>query len=237
MTIFIAIGLIFFLAGWVQGVSGFGSALVAIPLLTLFIDIKEAVPLCMLTSLIITTYLAIQLRKHFDREKILPLCIGAIPGILIGATVLKIVPSQTIRMLLGTLLIAYSLYSLLFTVKPRKLHKAWGYIAGFGSGAIGAAFSAGGPPTIIYSTMNNWSKDEIKATLTAFFCFISYLGTSAHVISGITTLVVLKYFLIASPFVLLGTALGSYCYRYFKKEIYLKVVFSFLVLMGILMIL
>ncbi len=237
MTVFIAIGLIFFLAGWVQGVTGFGSALVAIPLLTLFIDIKEAVPLCMITNLIITTYLAIQLRKHFDRKKILPLCVGAIPGILIGATVLKAVPSQTIRILLGTLLIAYSLYSLFFTIKPRSLHKAWGYIAGFGSGAIGAAFSAGGPPTIIYSTMNNWSKNEIKATLTAFFCFNSYLGASAHAISGITTLAVLKYFLISSPFVLLGTALGSYCYRFFRKESYLKVVFSFLVLMGIMMIL
>lgn len=237
MTLFITIGLIFFIAGWVQGVSGFGSVLVAIPLLTLFIDIKVAVPLCMLTSLIITTYMVIQLRNHFDRKKILPLCIGSIPGILIGATVLKAVPSQTIRTLLGILIISYSLYSLFFTIKTRKLHKAWGYIAGFSSGSIGAAFSAGGPPSIIYSTMNNWNKDEIKATLTAFFCFNSYLGAGAHALSGITTLVVLKYFLISSPFVLLGTASGSYCYRFFRKDVYLKVVFSFLVLMGIMMIL
>lgn len=237
MTDFIAIGLIFFLTGWVQGISGFGSALIAIPLLTLFIDIKEAVPLCTLTSLIITTYLGIQLRKHFHRKKILPLCLGTIPGIIIGVTVLKTVPSQTILTLLGTLLVAYSLYSLLFTIKPRSLHKAWGYLVGFCSGSIGAAFSTGGPPVIIYSTMNNWSRNEIKATLTAYFCFNSYLAASAHAIGGLTTLVVLKYFLISSPFVLLGTAFGSYCYRFFRKEIYLKIVLSFLVLMGIMMIL
>lgn len=230
------ISIIFLLAGFIQGMTGFGSALVAIPLLSLFLDIKEAVPLCMLNSVVITTFLSLKMRRHLDRNKIIPLCISALPGILVGATLLKNLSSTLIRTSLGALLIAYSLYSLFSTPKTRKLHKAWAYVAGFSTGAIGAAFSAGGPPTIIYSTLNNWSKNEIKATLSGFFLFNSYLTATVHAASGLTTLQVFSYFLISAPFVLLGTVLGSICYGRIPHTLYLQLIFTFLVLMGTMMI-
>ncbi len=236
MSLIIPICLIMFAAGWVQGVSGFGSALVAIPLLTLIIDIKTAVPLCSLSGVIIATYLTLQLRQSFDFKKAGPLFLGALPGIAAGVIFLKTVPSTIIQTLMGIFLMGYGGYNLFFTIPPKPIHRRWGYVAGFLTGAIGAAFSAGGPPAIIYTTLNNWTKDEIKATLSGFFCFASFLVVAAHVISGLTTLAVAKTFLISAPFILLGTALGSYCYRFFKKTLYLKVVFGFLILMGAMMI-
>lgn len=236
MTTLIAISLIFFLASWVQGVSGFGAALVAIPLLTFFVDIKIAVPLCTLSGLIINTYMAFQLREHCDRKKILPLCIGSIPGTVVGVTLLRTVPSEIIRLLLGILLFLYALYNLFFKITPRHINTNWGYFSGFLTGSIGAAFSVGGPPTIIYTTLSNWTKDEMKATLAGFFCFTSYTAVTAHLITGLTTLTVAKYFLVATPCILGGTAFGVYCYTFFRRDVYLQIVFSFLAIMGILMI-
>ncbi len=236
MSVIILICFILFTAGWVQGVSGFGSAMIAIPLLTLIVDIKTAVPLCSLASTVIATYMTLQLRHSFDLKKIGPLCVGSVPGIALGATLLKTVPSHIIQALMGVFLIGYGVYNLFFIIPPRRLHRRWGYLAGFLTGAIGAALSAGGPPTIIYTTLNNWSKDEIKATLSGFFCFASYIVIIAHLATGLTTQTVLKTFLVSGPFILLGTALGTYCYRFFKKEIYLKVVFTCLIVMGIMMI-
>ncbi|MBU1234399.1 MAG: sulfite exporter TauE/SafE family protein [Proteobacteria bacterium] len=230
------IGIIFLLAGFIQGMTGFGSALVAIPLLSLFLDIKSAVPLCMLNSLVITTFLSLKMRKHLDRKKLIPLCLAAVPGIIIGSTLLKLVSSTVIRISMGILIVAYSLYSLFSTPKPRKLHKAWSYVAGFSSGAIGAAFSAGGPPTIIYTTLNGWNKDEIKATLSGFFLFNAYLTASVHAVSGLTTLEVFSFFMVSAPFVLLGTVIGSICYGRIPHNLYLQLIFTFLVLMGIMMI-
>ena len=230
------ISIIFLLAGFIQGMTGFGSALVAIPLLCLVIDIKSAVPLCILNSLVITTYLSLRMRKHLDAKKILPLCVAAVPGIIVGSTALKQVSPTIIRISLGILLIAYSVYSLFSTPKPKKLHKAWSYIAGFSSGAIGAAFSAGGPPTIIYTTLNDWKKDTIKATLSGFFLFNSYLIATVHAINGLTTIDIFTYFMISAPFVLLGTVLGTICYGKIPREHYLQIIFAFLVLMGIMMI-
>jgi len=229
--------MVFLLAGLVQGVTGFGSALVAIPLLCLVIDIKTAVPLCTLSGLIITTTMVLQLRKDVDRRKIMPLCISAIPGIFIGATLLKTVDSSTIRFLLGVFLVVYSIYSLAVRPRPRKLHPAWGWFAGFSSGAIGAAFSAGGPPTIIYTMLNNWSKDEMKATLTGFFMVNSYIIAVVHGVTGVTTKQSLFLFLTSAPFVLIGTLGGSRICRFLPGRNYLKTVYIFLILMGGLMIL
>lgn len=230
------ISLIFLLAGFIQGMTGFGSALVAIPLLGLIIDIKSAIPLCILNSLVITTYLSLKMRKDLDIKKILPLCIAAVPGIIFGSTLLKHVDSSIIRLWLGILLVAYSLYSLFSSPKPRKLHFTWSYLAGFSSGAIGAAFSAGGPPTIIYTALNDWKKDTIKATLSGFFLFNSYLIAAVHAISGLTTIEIFTYFMISAPFVLLGTVLGTVCYGKIPHKLYLKIIFTFLTLMGIMMI-
>ena len=216
--------------------TGFGSALVAIPLLSLFLDIKSAVPLCILNSLVITTYLSLKMRKDLDGKKILPLCIAAVPGIVLGSTLLKQIDPAIIRRSLGILLVIYSLYSLFASPKPRKLHKAWSWVAGFSSGAIGAAFSAGGPPTIIYTAMNDWEKDSIKATLSVFFLFNSYLIAAVHAIDGLTTLETFTYFMISAPVVLLGTVLGSISYGKIPHALYLKIIFAFLVLMGIMMI-
>lgn len=237
MSVIIPICFILFAAGWVQGVSGFGSALIAIPLLTFIIDIKTAVPLCSLTGTVIATYMTLQLRHSFDLKKIGPLCIGSVPGIAVGVILLKSVPSHIIQALMGVFLIGYGLYNLFFIIPPKRLHRRWGYLAGFLTGAIGAALSAGGPPAIIYTTLNNWTKDEIKATLSGFFCFASYIVVAAHLVSGVTTPTVLKTFLVSGPFILLGTALGTYCYRFFNKDLYLKVVFGCLIVMGAMMIL
>ena len=230
------ISIIFLLAGFIQGMTGFGSALVAIPLLILVIDIKSAIPLCILNSLVITTYLSLRMRKDLDKSKILPLCLAAVPGIIVGSTMLKHVQSDVIKLWLGVLLVAYSLYSLFSTPKPRKLHKIWSYIAGFSSGAIGAAFSAGGPPTIIYAVLNDWKKETVKATLTGFFLFNSYLIATVHAINGLTTVEIFTYFMISAPFVLLGTVLGTICWGKISHVLYLKIIFTFLTLMGIMMI-
>lgn len=229
-------GCIFFLGGFVQGVTGFGSALVAIPLLCIFIDIKFAIPLSVLNGLIITSYLALKLKTHLDIKKLIPLCLSTLPGIVFGVTLLKKVDSKTIALLLGLLIISYSLFNLFYQQKPRHLRHYWSYIAGFCSGAIGSAFSAGGPPVIIYTTLKGWNKDQIKATLTGFFLFNSCMTVAAHSITGLITKETLVSFLFTAPFVLGGTVLGSFCYGLFRNETYMKIIYIFLILIGIMML-
>ena len=228
--------LIFLLAGFTQGVTGFGFGLLAIPLLSLFIDMKTGVPLCSLLGILITAFLSLRLRKHIDQRKILPLLFGCIPGVVTGTLVLKKAPTELLSVLMGVMLIAYALYRLTSKQQPRSIHPLWAYAAGFFTGAISSAFSAGGPPAIIYTTLRGWNKNEIKATLSGFFLSGGLMVITAHAITGLTTRLVLHYFLFAAPVVIGGVYLGSLLYDRIDTGVYLKLLQYLLLAMGVLMI-
>lgn len=236
MTTFFLAGSIFFVAGAVQGLTGFGAGLVAIPLLCLIIDVTIAVPLLMLNGLLMTSYLSFRLRALVDWKKISPLLLGAIPGILLGSICLTVIDPHLVRTLLGIVLISYSVYSLFVQPRPLNMPKWMGYIAGLLTGFITGLISAGGPPVIIYTTLTNWSKDQIKSTLTGFFICNSAVTVLVHALSGMTTLLVLKYFLVTMPLIVLGAALGSRVTDKINRRTYLKCIYTFLIIMGILML-
>lgn len=236
MSVIILACLIFMLAGFVQGITGFGAGVVAIPLLCFIMDIKMAVPLCLLNGLVITGYLAFILRKTMDRRKILPLLLGSLPGILLGAGLLKTVNPNGIRLLLGVLLVSFSCYTLVTQPKPLILRSAWGYVAGFWTGIITALLSAGGPPAIIYATLTPWNKEEIRATLTGFFVTSGAVTVLVHLFTGSTTVDTLRLLVFTVPAVLLGTALGSGLSGRIDRAVYMRLVYFFLGIMGCMMI-
>lgn len=134
MITLIVISLIFLAAGFTQGYSGFGSALLAMPLLTLFLDAKIAVPLSVLNSILITSYLSLKLKNHMERKKILPLILGSLPGTYIGVKFLMHAESDIIKLLIGILIVSYCLYFLLIHSTPWRIHRLWAYPAGFCTG-------------------------------------------------------------------------------------------------------
>jgi hypothetical protein len=236
MTVILLSGLIFLLAGLIQGLTGFGGGLVAIPLLCLIMDVKEAVPLSILSGLAITTAMAYALRHAMDWRKIMPLLIGSIPGVFAGTVLLKEADPVVINRLLGLLLVSISAINL--TIKPRPLNPPviWGYIAGFFSGTITASVGAGGPPVIIYTTLTDWKKDEIKATLTGFFVLNGYITAAVHAWTGMITRTTMTTFAATLCFVLLGTYAGSRIGGRINRRTYLRIVYLLLMGLGILML-
>jgi len=227
---------IFFMAGITQGMTGFGAGLLAMPLLAFYLDLRVAVPLCMLNGLLITGFLSLQLKNYVDWRKIMPLLVGSLPGVVLGIVLLKKTDDTLLTLLLGLLLVGYGGYRLLVRVRPRGMHPGWAYLAGFATGLISGAFSAGGPPTIIYTTLTDWTKDEIKATLSGFFFVGGVVTAAGHAASGLTTMPVLHLYGATGPAVLAGVTLGAFCSKRFSTEGYIRLVLVCLLLLGLLMI-
>ncbi len=231
------IGAIFLLAGFTQGVSGFGAGLVAMPFLLLFMEAREAVPFCMLNGLAITLILSLQLRKSVQWVKVRPMFWGCLPGIALGALFLRGADNRLLEVSLGLLVISYSLFSLIFSPRPRRMHPVWPVLAGFGTGVIGSAFSAGGPPTIIYVTLTGWDKNEIKATLSLFFFVTGVFIALGHTLCGLITRQVLAALPYSLPFVVSGVAAGALMYDRIPQKVYIRLILCMLVGVGFMMIL
>ncbi len=233
---YLLLSLIIFLAGFVQGLSGFGSILLALPILSLFIDIKVLIPLMTLCGWSMSVFLLIQLRLHLDLRKVLSLFLGAIPGIPLGVLFLKRIDPDLIYWILGLILITYSVYMLFFISQKRGISEKWGYMFGFLSGFIGGGLSAGGPPVIVYTSLQDWKKDVIKVTIQGFFVVSGLLTILTHAASGLTTSTVIRYYFISIPMLILGTYLGSFFYGKISEENYRKLILALLAALGGFMI-
>ncbi len=216
--------------------TGFGSALIAMPLLVLVLDIKTAVAVCTLCGIIINIRMAVTLRANVDPKKIMPLIIGSVPGAIFGTIVLKEVNADFITLFLGCLISGYALYSLF--VKPiiLKINPKWGLVPGFLTGAIIAAVSAGGPPTIVYSSLMGWKKEDFRATLAVFFATATVFAAIGHFLSGLTTLYVLQLFMASLIPVQFGVYIGHILSGKVSEDLYKRMVMILLVFMGIVLI-
>jgi uncharacterized protein len=228
--------LITFLAGFTQGLSGFGSILLALPLLTMFLDIKTVIPLVALHGFFSTIILLIELRIHLDWQKVLPLFVGSIPGIPIGVFFLKNMNTDTIQLTMGFILLTYALFSLFSRPVIWEMKKAGVSVVGFLAGCLGGALGAAGPPVIVYTSLQPWTKDMIKATLQGFFVASGLVVVLLHALNGLTTMPVLWYFLISMPALTIGTYFGSFFYGRLSETTYKRIMFILLALLGAFLI-
>jgi hypothetical protein len=231
MTTYILLLVVTFLAGFIQGLSGFGSVLLSLPLLILFLDVRTSIPLVALVGLALTILLLIQLREHLEWKKVYPLLGGTLFGVPVGVFLLKHLDTNWIQLVLGTVLVGYALYGLVFRLSLQGIRARWAYLYGFLAGCLGGALSASGPPVIIYTSLQPWSKDQIKVTLQGYFLVSGFIVVLFQAASGLTTWAVMKLFILSLPAVIIGTLVGSHFYGMIREEGYRKIL---LILLGCL---
>jgi uncharacterized protein len=229
--------LIVFTAGFVQGLTGFGSMMVALPLMALFIDIKSAIPLIVLLGIAINTMLLFQLAKHFERKKWMPLLLSSLPGIIIGIYILKTVETRILEILLGVVILTTATAMWISKGPEKELSKISAYATGFIAGLLGGSMGAPGPPVIIYTSLQPWTKQQIKATMVAFFA-IGGVGIGIfYYYSGFITNDILHSFTYCVIPLISGVLTGVFLFNRIDEKIYRRIVHIALFILGAMMLL
>lgn len=227
-----------FLAGLIQGLSGFGSALVAVPLLALMLPVETVVPLMALVGTAISAFNLWHLRHAIRFSPLAPLLAGYILGTPLGLNFLNRAPEETILAALGIFLTTYALLSLIGRQPTAAWLREWRVGIGTLSGALGAAFSTNGPPVILHvAAHREWSADRQKATLVLFFLTASAITVIAHGYSGLVTGKVLSWFLWSTPMLLAGTLTGAWMYRRLGEHNYRRLTFGLILGTGVMLLL
>ena len=239
-TSLIFISMIIALAGFTQGLTGFGSALVAVPLLSLILGAQTAVPIAGIFGWLVTLPIVWKMRHSVEQKTGLILFAGSVPASFIGAKLLANMPSHYILLTMGTVLIISSIHSMRAT-KPlfQKTSIPITVGAGFTSGVLGASVGESGPPVIAYTSMQPWSSDQIKSTL-AFFFMLQMIGANLSFWSeGLITKEVMSHVLWALPAFAIGLTGGMMSYQLLQKYRidYHKIVHGFLLVMGCVLVL
>ena len=141
-------------AGFVQRVSGFGLGIFAMLFMPHFLPAHISAPaVSTLFSFGTSSWNALRHRKNISYRTVLPLLAASLVTIPIAVYFSSAVPAKVFQAILGTVLIALSLYFLFFEKKVRiRPTVRNGLLAGTVSGTLSGLFSTGGPPVVLYLT-------------------------------------------------------------------------------------
>lgn len=223
----------------IRGLTGFGSGLLMVPLMALFLDVKLIVPTGMILAILSGFLLLFTFRtKKWVRKDLLFLVIaGAIVGTLLGTYVLASYNSQLIKRLLGVFIAGYAM-KMMFEGQNKivKLKNYVAVIAGFFSGALGGMFGTGGPPVIIYFRKKIIDKNEFRATLIFYFLITNSWQLATHCYAGLVNSGVIKFSLYMTPAFIVGNLLGSFLHIKINQVLFNKIVALILIITGICLI-
>ncbi|MBU1248066.1 MAG: sulfite exporter TauE/SafE family protein [Proteobacteria bacterium] len=231
-----AIAATFAFAGLVQGITGFGSVLVALPLLSLLLPVKTAIPLASLMALVINITLTVYLWKHIHWKRALILLAATVPGIPLGLWALKVGDVSWLQAVIGVVLLAFCLHGFFAKGFKRPPGNFWAVIAGFSCGFLSAAIAAGGPPVVVYASSQKWSKDEIKALMSGYFMVTNIIVVVGYTLRELITLDIFTHFIISVPTLFLAIWLGQTLYSRLSGQDYRKVVMVMVLILGVVML-
>jgi hypothetical protein len=154
-----------FLGALIFGVTGFGAALVTIPLATHLVPLKFALALFVLADLAAALSIGLEKPKNAVRAEWTRLVPMIVVGTALGVTVLVNLPRAAGMLLLGVFVVSFAILSLVRRAEPGVVSPRWAWVAGFAGGITSTVFGAGGPPYAIYLSQRGLTKEQFRATL------------------------------------------------------------------------
>lgn len=223
-----------FLAAGCQSLTGFGSALVAVPLLSLYLDAKLAVVISTLLSTIVSAPLLLEVRRQVRLAKVAPLAIGGVVGVPIGILILREVDAGVLKLLVAAVVILASVLLFLapqFTFGGRNVLSS--LVTGALSGLLRASTSMAGPPVVLYTLSHEKEIEEFRSTVLAMFLATSVLAVPGFIFADLVSRDALKATAVALPGMVLGLLVGAALRARVQPERFRTLVLAVLVITGI----
>jgi uncharacterized membrane protein YfcA len=223
----------FALAGFVQGVSGFGSGMVVMALLPALWPVSEVVPLSALFSVVLNAGLTWHLRAEFEGREVIPLALGSLVGVPLGVAFLANVDPALVMASLGWILIGFGAWRLMGTrVRQPRFSRSWAPAAGVLSGLTAGAFNVGAPAMLVYAGGRDWKRDAFRGNLQASFFAGGIVLIVSLVVAGLIDALVLERFAYLAPAGALGGLLGARIAKKIPQAIFNTLVLVMVVFMG-----
>ena len=232
LTTLLAAAAIVTLGYTVYGLTGFGAAIVAIPLLAQFFPLRFAVPMLLVFDLFTGLLLGLKNRRQLSKAELRLLPILAV-GMLAGVTLLVQVSERWLLRGLGAFVVAYAAWSLLSRALPAPISSRWAVPAGLIGGAVTALYGTGGAVYTIYLARRVPDKAQLRATLgvliycTALIRLVLFTGSGFYTQAG---LLPLAFALL--PCALVGYLLGTHLRARLSTQRALQAVWALLIVGG-----
>ena len=218
----------------VYGLTGFGAAIVAIPLLAQFLPLRVAVPMLLLFDLVAGLLLGLKNHRSIDKPELLRLVPFLLLGMVAGVYLLARAPERWLLAVLGLFAMLYAAWNLLRRPATGPVARGWVVPAGLFGGAFTAMYGTGGPIYASYLARRVSDKAVLRASVAALIFgagwvrLVMFTASGFYAQRGLLELVAMLV-----PAALLGYFMGSRLHARLSGPQALKVVWLLVLAAGI----
>lgn len=232
----IAIGILL-IASILKGITGFGFALVALPVLSIWYSPKELIPFLMINNLIASGIILLQPKEEkLVNESFKSLIFWGSLFTIAGVIILKFLPEKQLSILLGLGFVLMSLLSIVnvdqhFTFKRRFYKFAGAFI-----GIITGSMSVSGPPLALFINSTHASKQEFREIFAWFSTTTAIVAILGYYYYGLLDHTVIRFTLWCIPLVFLGAFIGKRINHKIPQVLFTRVILVITLISSVIII-
>ncbi len=230
------------IAGIVSGATGFGFALVATALWSHFLEPARVTTLALVFMLTLNVMYLPVFWRQIPWARLLPLAVGGVIGVPLGAAALGVLPGEVMRRTVGAVLLAYAVYGLRrgprvpWSLSPTQALWADGLV-GFVGGVLGGLASLAGVLPTLWLALQGGDKTSNRALVQAYILLVGVMGIAwVGRFIGIDEQAQSQLWL-GLPFVLVGGLIGLRVFARLSTQRFNQVVLALLGVCGALLLL
>jgi len=208
------------LAGLVRGFSGFGAAMIFVPLASAIYEPKAAVVLLFLVDAVVTAPMLIPAFRRCSWREVAPLAIGATVTVPLGVYILTVARPDLLRWVIAAAILA-AVVTLACGWRLRRAPTIPETLAiGGTAGLTGGMASLSGPPIVVFWLGGPSDAAVIRANIFAFFGLTTVVIGVSYGLNGLFTMDLLLRALALMPVYALALWAGATGFRIAPSTLY-----------------
>ncbi len=226
------------LAGFVQGLSGFGFGLTALSVWAWVIDPTLAAFFSVAGSLGGQLVAAVKVRRGFDLPLLAPFILGGLVGIPLGVALLPRLDIDWFKTILGGLLVVWCPAMLFARNLPRITGggRAADTVVGLAGGVLGGLGGFTGVLPTLWCTLRGYERDKQRNVIQNFNLSMLLAIMIAYLASGVVRPSMLPALAVVLFAMLVPTLLGTRLYSGISETGFRRLVLGLLTVSGVTML-
>ena len=221
--------------GFVSGLAGFGTALMALGIWLYILPPAIAVPLVLICSVSSQISTLPSMWKLLDFKLAWPFVAGGLVGMPIGALLVARADPQQFKLSVGVMLLVFPT-ALYFVRKPMAFQfggKLADTAIGFAGGILGGLAGLSGPLPTLWASVRGWSKDQRRGVFQIFNGTVLGAALCLQIANGFVKTDVFWLAMLALPGTLIGARIGMRAYHALSDRNFYDVVLALLFMSGL----
>lgn len=213
-----------------RGFSGFGAAMIFMPLASTVVAPRTAAALLLVIDIVAAAPLAPNAWRKADRKSVAIMASGALLTVPLGAYALTQLNPVTTRWIIATFVAALLALLISGWRYHGKAHPAATIAVGGTAGFCSGLAQTGGPPVVAYWLGQPIAGAVARASIILYFAMTDVLSIASYLVAGILTLDIVKLSLLVGPMYGLGLVIGARLFGVASETLFRRVCYSLIAL-------